>query len=276
MEKNNPYGFQLNSQELGNQQADARGYNFNGTPYNQAGQAMNGGYTQTGMNANMFTGTVDITKRKKQALAISFGIMCAGLVISVFSAFMSFLFAVVIPEIWIFMMIGSVVLEIGMVFATNACVRHNKVGLGIFCYILFAIANGTTFMSIFLTYAPSAILAMFLVTAIIFGAATVAALIIPGDMSRMQTSLVMGLIALLIMTLIYFIFPMPILDMFICFFGIVLFIVITVFDIKKIHALATTDTQISVWAVGLFGGINLYLDFVNLLLKILRIFGRRK
>lgn len=255
--ENNPYGFRLDE----NQSQSNTGYNLNGTTYNAG---------------NVFANAEDLTARRKKCLTMSMAIMCVGLVISTISAFAGMIIMVLVPALFLPILIGSLILEISMVFATNHCINKNNVGGGIACYTFFAIANGTTFLSIFLTYAPSSILSMFLVTTIIFGGTTLVALMIPKDLSRWSTSLIMGLFALLALSLLYFLFPLPALDLFICIFGIVLFIGITVYDVKKIQVLATENPNMSVWAVGLFGGMNLYLDFVNLLLKILRLFGRRK
>ncbi|MBP3506931.1 MAG: Bax inhibitor-1/YccA family protein [Lachnospiraceae bacterium] len=265
MEQNNPYGFHLNQNEAVYQTNlnNENGYETYATQPNMVMQ-------------NPYAGVADITARKKKAFIISLGIMCAGLVLSVFSAFVCLIAVVLFTELFLPLIIGSIVLEFSMVFATSHCISKNKVGAGIVCYVLFALANGTTFMSIFINYAPASILGIFLLTAVIFGGTAIVALIIPGDMSRWQASLVMGLIALVILSVAYLIFPVPLLDLFICFFGIVLFIAITVYDVKKINVLATENTSLSIWTVGLFGGMNLYLDFVNLLLKILRLFGRRK
>lgn len=273
--ENNPYGFRLEE----NQSQSNTGYNLNGTNYYQNTQAGGAGaYTNSPQynTGNVFTNAADLTARKKKCLVMSLAIMCVGLIISTMSAFLGLIVMVLLPGLFLPILIGSIILEIAMVFATNHCISKNQVGGGIACYTFFAIANGTTFLSIFLSYAPSSILAMFLVTTIIFGGTTLVALAIPKDLSRWSTSLIMGLFALLALSLLYFLFPLPALDLFICMFGIVLFIGITVYDVKKIHLLATENPYMSVWSVGLFGGMNLYLDFVNLLLKILRLFGRRK
>lgn len=272
--ENNPYGFRLEDQS----EQSGAGYNLNGTNYYQNGQ--NAGYSaQNGVpqfnTVNAYANTGDLTARKKKCLIMSFAIMCVGLVISTVSAFIGLFAITLFPTMTLSILIGSIILEISMVFATSHCISKNKVGGGIACYTLFAIANGTTFLSIFITYAPSSILSMFLVAAIIFGGTALVALVIPKDLSRWSASLIMGLFALLTLSLLYFLFPLPALDLFICIFGIVLFIGITIYDVKKIQTLAVQNLQMSVWSVGLFGGMNLYLDFVNLLLKILRLFGRR-
>ncbi|MCM1494280.1 MAG: Bax inhibitor-1/YccA family protein [Bacteroides sp.] len=271
--ENNPYGFHTEE----NQSQSNTGYNRNETNYYQNVRTDGGAYAdsrQLRVEAG-FGNAGNLTARRKKCLIMSLAIMCVGLIVSTVSAFLGLVVMALLPNLFLPILIGSIILELSMVFATNHCIRKNKVGGGIVCYTLFAIANGTTFLSIFLSYAPSSILAMFLVTTVIFGGTALVALMIPKDLSRWSTSLIMGLFALLALTLLYFIFPMPALDLFICIFGIVLFIGITVYDIKKIQGMATENPNMSVWSVGLFGGMNLYLDFVNLLLKILRLFGRR-
>lgn len=272
MQQNNPYGFHLDPEASQAQPAgtshvsqSAAQYNLNGAEY----------YQSPYQQADPFAGVVDLTARKKKCLTISLAIMCGGLVISTISAFVTYIVLMLFPEMFSVVWIGSLIFELVMVFATSHCITKNKAGLGIVCYILYAIANGTTFLSIFINYAPASILSLFLVTAVIFGGTTLVSLAIPKDMSRWSLSLTMGLFALLAMMLLNMFFRLPAFDTFICIFGIVLFVAITAYDVKKVNALAMEDTASSVWTVGLFGGMNFYLDFVNLLLRILRLFGRK-
>lgn len=261
MQQNNPYGFQLEQNGV----QDNSQYNLNGTDIYQSR------YGQT----EPFAGVVNLTARKKKCLTISLAIMCGGLVISTVSAFATYAILMLFPELFSAVWISSLVFELIMVFAASHCITKNKAGIGIVCYILYAIANGTTFLSIFINYAPASILSLFLVTAVIFGGTALISLVVPKDMSRWSLSLTMGLFALLAMMILNMFIRLPAFDTFICIFGIVLFIAITAYDVKKVNALAMEDTRSSVWTLGLFGGMNFYLDFVNLLLRILQLFGRK-
>lgn len=249
MQQNNPYGFHL-EQDTGYYQ-------------DQHGQT------------SSFVEVENPAARKKKCLTISLAIMCGGLVISTVSAFVTYIVLMLFPEMFSPIWIGSLIFELIMVFSTSHCISKNKAGIGIVCYILYAIANGTTFLSIFINYAPDSILSMFLVTAVIFGGTTLVSLAIPKDMSRWSLSLTMGLFALLAMMILNMFIRLPVVDTFVCIFGIILFIAITVYDVKKVNAMAMENIGTSVWTVGLFGGMNFYLDFVNLLLRILRLFGRK-
>lgn len=284
----NPYGFHLSGEQAmtGSSQEPQNAYyqsSGNGNySANQQGYQAYGGSTPQGYQA--YAGAdpnyvvTDVTGRKKQCLVISLGVMSAGLVVSTISAliFMVLFSRIMDGRLFLGLFFGSFILEFAMIWLTNRCIAKQELGLGIAAYITFALANGTTFMSIFSMYSPISILGLFFLTAVIFGGTALVALIIPKDITGWTGSLIMGLFALIALGLIYLFIPVRILDLFICSFGIVLFIAITAYDFQKIRQMAIEDAQSSVWLVGLFGGMNLYLDFVNLLLKILRLFGRRK
>lgn len=276
MGENNPYGFRLEDDMQPAPQAGqttiSQGYRLNGVEYAGA-QMQNAG---NGMQANLYNGTTSVTSRKKTALVISLAVMCGGLFLSTVAALVGLVVMAFVPSLIVPMIVGSVILEFAMVFVTDKMIQKENMVAAVICYCLFALANGTTFMSIFLTYAPQSVLGIFLVTTLIFGGTALVALIVKKDLSGLQTSMIMGLFALIALSVIYLIFQWPMLDLFICIFGILLFIGITAFDIKRITGEAEQDLQRPIWGIGLAGGMNLYLDFVNLLLKILRLFGRRK
>lgn len=276
MGENNPYGFRLEDDMQPAPQAGqttaSQGYRLNGVEY--AGtQMQNAG---NGMQANLYNGTNSVTSRKKTALVISLAVMCGGLFLSTVAALVGLVVMAFVPSLIVPMIVGSVILEFAMVFVTDKMIQKENMVAAVICYCLFTLANGTTFMSIFLTYAPQSVLGIFLVTTLIFGGTALVALIVKKDLSGLQTSMIMGLFALIALSVIYLIFQWPMLDLFICIFGILLFIGITAFDIKRITGEAEQNLQRPIWGIGLAGGMNLYLDFVNLLLKILRLFGRRK
>lgn len=276
MGENNPYGFRLEdgiqpAQQTG-QPAASQGYRLNGVEYAGA-QMQNAG---NGMQTTLYNGVTSASSRKKTALVISLAVMCGGLFLSTVAALVGLVVMALIPSGIVPMIVGSIILEFAMVFVTDKMIQKENMVAAVICYCLFALANGTTFMSIFLTYAPQSILGIFLVTTLIFGGTALVALIMKKDLSGLQTSMIMGLFALIVLSIVYMIFRWSMLDLFICIFGILLFIGITAFDIKKITGEAEQNLQRPIWGIGLAGGMNLYLDFVNLLLKILRLFGRRK
>lgn len=280
MQQNNPYGFHIQNEANASQPA----YQNTGTQYQNTGtQFQNAGASYYGpMDAESYTvrqpfpDALSPTERKKKALVTSLAIMCVGLLISTVSAFASIILIIIDQQLLMPLLIGSLILEISMLFATTSCINKNKIAGGIICYTLFAISNGVMLFSIFFSYSFASIISMFLITTLVFGATTIVALVIPKDLSGWSFSLISGLFALLGLGIINLFVNLPALDLFICVLGIILFIAITAYDIQKISKMAVEDKATSVWSIGLFGGMNLYLDFINMLLKFLRLFGRRK
>ena len=83
----------------------------------------------------------------------------------------------------------------------------------------------------------------------------------------------MGLLGIIIAGLVNLILMNTILDTVICCVGVLIFVGLTAYDVQKIKNRANSATNESVTALALFGGFELYLDFVNLFLKLLRLFG---
>ncbi len=280
-QKQNPYEFHLSEEEQVGYETNTQNAFYQSVSkenYNTGSSTDYSAYTQTGS----LLSASDMTIRKKRCLVISLAVMSIGLLISFLTALIT------LPIVNLAFRSGhigfvtvtfvvSIILTFVASTTTSRFIAKQKLGPGVASYIVFCILNGTMFMSIFSLYSPASILGIFLFTTIIFGGTALVALIIPKDLSGWSSSLIMGLFALLILSLVNLIFPgAEMLNLYICLFGIVLFIGLTAFDIQKIRKMAVEDSAMSVWIVGLYGGMNLYLDFLNLLLKILRLFGKRK
>lgn len=172
---------------------------------------------------------------------------------------------------------GLIVAELAMVMILTA--RLNKLSLtsATMMFIGYSVLNGVTLSSIFLVYTMSSIASTFFICAATFGVMSAYGAMTKTDLSSMGKLLFMGLIGLIIATLVNVFVGNSMLDLIISYVGVLVFVGLTAWDTQKIKMmLADADyMDESTQKLALIGALSLYLDFVNLFLYLLRIFGKR-
>lgn len=172
---------------------------------------------------------------------------------------------------------GLIIAELAMVMILTA--RLNKLSLtsATMMFIGYSVLNGVTLSSIFLVYTMSSIASTFFICAATFGVMSAYGAMTKTDLSSMGKLLFMGLIGLIIATLVNVFVGNSMLDLIISYVGVLVFVGLTAWDTQKIKMmLADADyMDESTQKLALIGALSLYLDFVNLFLYLLRIFGKR-
>ena len=117
----------------------------------------------------------------------------------------------------------------------------------------------------------------FFITAGVFGAMTIYGYTTSRDLTKIGTYLVMALIGLIVCVVVNIFLKSSTFDFIISLAGVAIFIGLTAWDTQKIKgwAAATVDQPEMVGRLATMGALSLYLDFVNLFIYLLRIFGRR-
>ncbi|MBD5227208.1 MAG: Bax inhibitor-1/YccA family protein [Bacteroides sp.] len=154
--------------------------------------------------------------------------------------------------------------------------RVNKMSNGtvIGLFVLFSALMGTWLSSIFLVYKMSAIISTFFITAGTFGAMSIYGYCTKSDLSKMGTYLIMGLIGLFIAMIVNWFLHSSALGWVISIVGVLLFVGLTAWDTQQIKRMAAANLDPSLAdKLATIGAMNLYLDFINLFLFLLRIFG---
>ena len=131
---------------------------------------------------------------------------------------------------------------------------------------------------IFIVYTASSIASVFFITAGTFGAISLYGYTTKRDLSSWGTILLMGLIGLFIASLVNLFLQSEMLYWILTYVGVLLFVALTAYDTQRIKDMINEmagDSDAS-RKVALFGAMILYLDFINLFLRLLRIFGKRK
>jgi FtsH-binding integral membrane protein len=148
--------------------------------------------------------------------------------------------------------------------------------LGIF--VLFAVLIGMSLSSIFLIYSMGSIATTFMVTAGTFGVMAVLGYTTSTDLTKFGSILKMALIGLIIAMVVNWFMQSAMMDYVISGIGVLVFTGLTAYDVQKLKRIGATITQGTETArkVTIMGALTLYLDFINLFLFLLRLFGSRK
>lgn len=168
--------------------------------------------------------------------------------------------------------------ELVMVFAFSAVVQRVSVPVALLFFLAYAVLNGLTMSFIFLAYTGASIAGTFVATAGTFGAMSAFGFLTKADLSRFGSYLLMGLIGIIIGSLVNLFWASSTLYWAITYIGIFIFVGLVAYDTQKIKelALASGMSEEARAKGALHGALILYLDFINLFLLLLRLFGRRR
>lgn len=170
---------------------------------------------------------------------------------------------------------GLMIAELAVVFVVSGMLNKLSTTTATLLFYLYAVLNGVVFSSIFVVYDLGSIAYTFFITAGVFGAMSVYGMVTKNDMTKFGSYCIMGLFGLIIASIVNIFVASSTLDWIISLFGVALFIGLTAWDTQKIkNAVYVTDPS-QTGKLATIGALSLYLDFINLFLYLLRIFGGR-
>lgn len=196
--------------------------------------------------------------------ATSYGLYATGAVLALF----------VTPWMPLALLIGKLVL----VVVLTARLQKMSLTAARITFIAYAVTTGIVFSTLFLMYDVTATIFVFGVTSLYFGVMAAVGLITKRDLSGFGPMIGMGLIALIIMGLVSMFFNFYMLDTVVCFVGLILFLGITTYDSKKVkdYYYSFQGDPAMLDKISIYSALNLYLDFINIFLYLLRLLGKRK
>jgi hypothetical protein len=145
-------------------------------------------------------------------------------------------------------------------------------------FLVYAAIMGASLSFIFLIYTNQSIFNIFIIAALMFGAMGVYGYSTKSDLTKMGSIFVMALVGIIIASLINMFMKSNTLSYIISFISVIVFCGLTAWDIQKLKRLnddAAVDEETKL-KLGILGALTLYLDFINLFLSLLRIFGNRR
>lgn len=172
---------------------------------------------------------------------------------------------------------GLVIAELMMVIALSAALNKISFSTATVMFIIYSILNGITLSSLFVVYTKGSLASTFFITAGMFGSLAIYGSATKRDLSGIGRFLFMALIGLIIAAIVNIFMHSSMLYWITTFAGVFIFAGLTAWDAQKIQQMfgEAVDVNESTQKLALMGSLMLYLDFVNLFLYLLRIFGKR-
>ncbi len=225
-------------------------------------------------------GNVEHGRRSEMAVTFMnhvFGWMAAGLALSGAVAWVVMSSAAIFQAV-AGLYIPLIIAELVMVFVLSARLSKMSAGAAAAMFLAYAALNGLTLGVIVAMYTGASVARVFFITAGSFGAMAAIGAVTKKDLTGMGSFLMMGVIAILIAMVVNLFLASSALDWAISVIGALIFAGLTAYDVQKFKAAGymgfKTKREASQWAIR--GALNLYLDFINMFIFLLRLFGDRR
>jgi len=167
-----------------------------------------------------------------------------------------------------------IIAELAVVIFLSARIHKMKATTARICFILYSFLTGLTFSSIFVVYELESIMLIFLVAAFLFGVFAIIGYKTNIDLSKLGTILIMLLLGIIVCTVVNIFLGNETFDIIICIVSIVVFLGFVAYDIQKIKRLENSMMEED--KIAIIGALELYLDFINIFLDLLRLFGNSR
>lgn len=146
-------------------------------------------------------------------------------------------------------------------------------------FILYAVLNGIFLAPIVLVYTAASIAKTFIITAGMFGGMSIYGMTTKKDLTSWGSFLIMGLWGLILASIVNLFMKSSMMDFVISIAGVIIFVGLTAFDTQKLKQMGETaplHDSVAIRRGALLGAMTLYLDFINLFLYLLKLFGERR
>lgn len=167
-----------------------------------------------------------------------------------------------------------VIAELVVVIFLSARIHKMKSTTAKICFIIYSFLTGLTFSSIFVVYELESIMLIFLVAAFLFGLFGLIGYKTNVDLTKFGTILLMLLLGIILCTVVNIFLGNETFDIIICIVSIIVFLGFVAYDIQKIKRLE--NSMIESDNLAILGALELYLDFINIFLDLLRLFGNSR
>ena len=173
-----------------------------------------------------------------------------------------------------------IIAELGLVFSISGMVNRMRGSTATSLFVIYSALNGITLSFIFLAYTRSSIVSTFFICSATFLACSVYGWTTKKDLTSWGGFLMMGLIGIIIASLVNMFIHSSAVSVIVSYIGVIVFVGLTAYDTQKLKNMAMTqpaglDGEV-VRKGAILGALSLYLDFINLFLMLLRIFGQAR
>jgi FtsH-binding integral membrane protein len=169
---------------------------------------------------------------------------------------------------------GLIIAQFGLVIALSAAVNKLSAGVAGALFLLYSALTGATLSVVLLAYTGASVASAFAVTAGTFMAMSIYGTVTKKDLTSWSTFLFMGLIGIVIASVVNIFMKSSMISWVVSAAAVVVFTGLTAYDTQRLRRMAALGGSVAALPVN--GALALYLDFINLFLSILNIFGGRR
>jgi uncharacterized protein len=208
--------------------------------------------------------------------------MCAGLAVTTVSTYLTLnsraLLGLLLSPFWVW---GIFFLQLILVATLAGAIRTLSARAAVVMFLAYSALTGFTLTLLVLHYGVGTLVPAFVTTAALFGAMTIVGTVTRIDLTRMGAYLLMALIGLIVAMIVNIFLQSAEFDLVISALGVLVFTALTAADTQKIQRMASDPTIATAGGdamlrLSIVGALTLYLDFLNLFIFLVRIFGRRR
>lgn len=183
---------------------------------------------------------------------------------------------IVLLNSWV--MWGLIIAEFALVMGISWGINKLSLTTATLLFVLYSVINGATLSVIFVAYSIGTISKVFFITAGTFAVMAFIGYVTKTDLTKLGKILFMALIGIIIATVVNIFVKSSGFDLILSYLGVLVFVGLTAYDTQKIKQMLWQAGDMSEGSqkIALLGALSLYLDFINLFLYLLRIFGRRE
>ncbi len=201
-----------------------------------------------------------------------FGWLFIGLLITFASGYALSLNELLSMQVLSIGVIPIIIIELVVAVLMGFRIQKMKPLTAKICYILYSIVTGVTFSSIFITFEMTSIIMVFLITAISFGLLAAYGYFTKRDVTKIGNMLFVALLAIIIISIINIFLRNSSIEIGISIISILIFMGYVIYDMNNIkYLLSSMDDD----KAAVFGAFQLYLDFINIFIRLLQFFGKR-
>lgn len=168
-----------------------------------------------------------------------------------------------------------VLVELGLVFWLSASINKISAQAAILGFLVYALLNGLTLSFIFLVYTGASVALTFFIAAASFAGVSLFGWATKTDLTSIGGFLFMGLLGVILGSVVNLFLRSPVFDWLLTYAGLAVFIGLTAYDTQQLKRIQQSGAG-SMEGLAILGALRLYLDFINMFLLLLRLFGRRR
>ncbi len=229
----------------------------------------------------------ELGTRRNEAVTVSFinqvyGWMCGGLLLTALASWFILTSDTALKAIRSNsgLVIVLLLVELGLVFGISWGINRISAAVAGVLFIIYSIVSGITLSLILVAYTPASLASTFLITACMFGGMCVYGFVTKRDLTSLGALFLMALLGLIVASVVNIFLRSSGLEWAISIIGIIIFTGLTAYDAQKIKNMSvsmdSSSDRESVGKMAILGALSLYLDFINLFIMLLRIFGNRR